>query len=132
MGALLWTVGLLAASGFLFWRRRRNACSRNARMPPGPPGKFFVGNALDVPTQAPWVWYRGLKEKYGKSLSYLLFRLGKLWLVDGVRALGDVSRIDIMGNNFILLNSSKSINDLFGKRGANFSDRPRMTLGGEM
>lgn len=65
MSAVVLTVALLAVSGFL-WRRQSNARSRDARLPPGPPGKFIVGNAFDIPIEAPWVWYGGLKEKYGQ------------------------------------------------------------------
>lgn len=39
------------------------------RLPPGPSGRFIVGNALQIPRSEPWIWC-GLpfKETYGASV----------------------------------------------------------------
>lgn len=46
-------------------QRRITTGSKGSRLPPGPPGKLLVGNALDIPPQASWTWYHELKNSYG-------------------------------------------------------------------
>jgi hypothetical protein len=46
--------------------------------------------------------------------------------------IGDVVYINVMGQEMIILNSSKAAVDLFDKRSANYSDRPVVMMCGEI
>ena len=45
---------------------------------------------------------------------------------------GDVIYVSIIGKPIIVLNSAEAARDLFDKRAANYSDRPRFILHGEL
>ena len=45
---------------------------------------------------------------------------------------GDVVYLHIVGRPLLILNSAKAMRDLLEKRGASFSDRPRIVVLGEM
>ncbi|KAI0315767.1 cytochrome P450 [Amylostereum chailletii] len=97
------TAVLLAISiGFVAWgvsvsTRRTSAFP----FPPGPPGKFLIGNVLDFDVFRPWIAFTEWKAKYG-----------------------DIVGVQVPGTKIIALNSQKVINDLFEKRGNIYSDRP--------
>ncbi|KAI0347360.1 cytochrome P450 [Trametopsis cervina] len=80
-------------------------CMRPANSPPGPPLKPLIGNALDFDPAAPWTTFTKWKSRYGNIV--------------GLRALG---------NNIVVLNDLKTINDLFDKRSATYSCRPVFTV----
>jgi hypothetical protein len=46
--------------------------------------------------------------------------------------IGDVIYIDVLGQEMIILNTSKAAVDLFDKRSVNYSDRPAFTMCGEI
>ncbi|KAJ6477966.1 cytochrome P450, partial [Mycena vulgaris] len=90
-------------------------CVRYARkaggpsLPPGPRGFPLVGNIFDVPTGDIWLKFA---------------QLGEVW--------GDISSITLFGQTMIIVNSLKIAEDLLDVRGANFSDRPIIPMGGEL
>ena len=45
---------------------------------------------------------------------------------------GDVIYIHKLGNSMIVLNSAEAVNDLFEKRGALYSSRPRRVMVNEL
>ena len=45
---------------------------------------------------------------------------------------GDVVYLHVVGRPLLILNSAKVMRDLLDKRGASFSDRPRIVVLGEM
>ncbi|ETS84929.1 hypothetical protein PFICI_02954 [Pestalotiopsis fici W106-1] len=75
-------------------------------LPPGPPGKFLVGNLGQLSVDHP-------EEDY--------IRWGKEYN-------SDVIYTNVLGQHMISLNSVKAANDLLDRRGANYCDRPRFTL----
>ncbi|KAK6068944.1 cytochrome P450 1A2 [Seiridium cupressi] len=75
-------------------------------LPPGPPGKFLVGNLGQLSVDHP-------EEDY--------IRWGKEYK-------SDVIYTNVLGQHMISLNSVKAATDLLDRRGANYCDRPRFTL----
>ncbi|KAJ7133337.1 cytochrome P450 [Mycena epipterygia] len=82
---------------------------RGPPLPPGPRGLPVVGNILDVPSSDHWVKFS---------------ELGDIW--------GDISSLSVFGQTMVIVNSVKVAEDLLDTRGANFSDRPVIPMGGEL
>ncbi|KAK0187384.1 cytochrome P450 [Armillaria mellea] len=83
--------------------------NRNGPLPPGPSGLPFLGNALDMSGPYPWLKYTEWSKQYG-----------------------DVVHIKAVGQSIIILSSPKALADLLEQRGAIYSDRPRLIMGGEL
>lgn len=60
--------GLLIAIASIIISRSAAAKKRARRLPPGPPGRLFLGNAHQIPRESSWLYYAELKKKYGASL----------------------------------------------------------------
>jgi hypothetical protein len=58
LGALGASAALYAFSG---QKTRRH-------LPPGPPGRFLIGNLLDIPSQFAWFEFSKWRKAYGASL----------------------------------------------------------------
>ncbi|EEB95891.1 hypothetical protein MPER_05069, partial [Moniliophthora perniciosa FA553] len=86
---------------FIFIRRLRRF-----PLPPGPPGLPVVGNLFDVGTREEWVIYKAMSEKY-KS---------------------DLVSFNMLGTIVVVVNSLEAAQELFEKRSALYSDRPRFTM----
>jgi hypothetical protein len=59
---------LFVAAPFLYWLRRRSRQSLNPEglpLPPGPPRKPLIGNALDFPRLHAWHKFTEWKNQYG-------------------------------------------------------------------
>ncbi|OSC96472.1 cytochrome P450 [Trametes coccinea BRFM310] len=82
---------------------------RASKYPPGPPGKPFVGNILDVSPQGAWVKFTSYKDIYG-----------------------DIVYFHGLGNSVLVLNSLEVIADLLEKKASSYSDRPTFTVVGEL
>ncbi|KAJ7101797.1 cytochrome P450 [Mycena epipterygia] len=78
-------------------------------LPPGPRGLPLLGNILDVPYEEQW-------RKFAE--------IGEVW--------GDLASLTIFGQALIIINSVKVAEDLLDVRGAIFSDRPVIPMGGEL
>ncbi|KAL5478389.1 hypothetical protein ACEPAI_2573 [Sanghuangporus weigelae] len=83
------------------WSRNRN----KPPLPPGPKGLPLIGNVLDMPEVEEWEAVRKWSETYGPII-YL----------------------NIFGTSYIFLNSYEAAVELFEKRGAKYSSRPRMVM----
>ncbi|KAK0452912.1 cytochrome P450 [Desarmillaria tabescens] len=83
--------------------------NRNGPLPPGPSGLPILGNALDMSGLYPWLKYTEWSKQYG-----------------------DVVHIKAVGQSVIILSSPKALSDLLEQRGAIYSDRPRLIMGGEL
>lgn len=96
--------------------------------PPGPPGLPFIGNLLDTPNEYSWLKYREWGRKYGERLPPREeYRADPTCDVDS-----DVIRLNMLGTDLIILNSYEAATDLLDKRGAIYSDRPVLTMLGEL
>ncbi|KAI0700086.1 cytochrome P450 [Cytidiella melzeri] len=82
---------------------------RNRHAPPGPPRLPLLGNMLQMPTQMPWIRFTEWSEKYGPIFS-----------------------LNILGQQIVVLNTSKAAADLFDRRSNIYSDRPRLIMAGEI
>lgn len=89
---------VLAAKGILN-RRKRNP--RGLPLPPGPKGLPLVGNAFQNAHDQPWEAYDTLCKEYG-----------------------DILYLNLMGQDVIVLGSSRRAFDLLESRAKNYSDRP--------
>ncbi|KAJ4469274.1 cytochrome P450 [Lentinula aciculospora] len=98
-------IALLAVTGGYLLRTRRRL-----PLPPGPKRLPIVGNALDYPTDTPWVKYAEWSREYGSDVVYA----------------------KIFNTSMVILNSEQAINDLFVKRSAIYSDRPRHIMVNEL
>ncbi|KAF9053665.1 cytochrome P450 [Hymenopellis radicata] len=78
-------------------------------LPPGPSGLPLLGSALDMAKPYPWLKFTEWSRQYG-----------------------DVVHVNAAGQSVIILSSRKAISDLFDQRGAMYSNRPRMVMGGEV
>ncbi|KAJ3575538.1 hypothetical protein NP233_g1042 [Leucocoprinus birnbaumii] len=79
-----------------------------APLPPGPRGLPIIGNAADMPTQKDWLTYAEWGRKYG-----------------------GIASVNVMGQPIIIVNSADVMQEL-DKKGALYSDRPRLEMGGEL
>ncbi|PBK62165.1 cytochrome P450 [Armillaria solidipes] len=79
------------------------------RLPPGPRGLPFIGNVFDMPTDKPWQTFGHWGETYG-----------------------DVCSATVFGQTFVILNYFETAVDLLDKRGSVNSERPHLTMGGDM
>ena len=110
--------------GVYIWQHLQ---ARTRRLPPGPTGLPFIGNALSIPHQYSWNYYTELKAKYGLSPHYDLWLFVLMFL-----SAGDLVYISAMGQQIVLLNSYKVAYDLLVQRASIYSDRPRSIMAGEM
>ncbi|KAF9527201.1 putative monooxygenase [Crepidotus variabilis] len=74
---------------------------RKDKLPPGPRGLPFIGNAHQVPKQTPWLTFADWAKQYG-----------------------DLMYATVVGQPVIIINSRKIANELMDKRSAIYSDRP--------
>ena len=102
--------------------------SPKRRYPPGPPAKPLVGNILDVSPQGAWTKFTEYKAVYGLSCLVQYLAHGPMLTSSS----GDLVFFHGLGNNILVLNSMKAINDLLEKRGSIYSDRPSFTVVGDL
>ncbi|KIJ57163.1 hypothetical protein M422DRAFT_238752 [Sphaerobolus stellatus SS14] len=74
-------------------------------MPPGPPRKFIIGNAFDMPVRRAWETYESWAKNYG-----------------------DLVSLKVFGLNILILNSRQMTHELFDKRSSIYSDRPLLPM----
>ncbi|GJE86539.1 cytochrome P450 [Phanerochaete sordida] len=82
---------------------------QRARYPPGPKGLPVIGNVLDMPKEHEWLTFASWGEKYG-----------------------DIVYLSLLGQPMVVLNSAKHAVALLDKRSNIYSDRPVLTMGGEL
>lgn len=92
--------------------------------PPGPKGYPLIGNIFDMPTSKQWLQYDEWAKIYGQQQ---YFGRRQIHLAD-IEITGDVFSYEVLGQRIIVLNSLEATQELFEKRSANYSDRPRMPM----
>ncbi|KAI9572371.1 cytochrome P450 [Boletus coccyginus] len=80
---------------------------RAKRLPPGPKGRFFVGNLSDLP-----------RDETEKANTYVKWR----------EDYGSIMHLEVFGRHMIILNTAQAAHDLMDKRAAIYSNRPRMIM----
>ncbi|KAF8886815.1 cytochrome P450 [Infundibulicybe gibba] len=100
---------LLAALVVAYLCKRYLQSTRNLRrfpFPPGPKPKPFIGNALEIPTQEPWITYTKWAETYGSNILHA----------------------EALGQHIIVLNSFEDAVEIMEKRASNYSSRPSLPM----
>ncbi|KAL0958978.1 hypothetical protein HGRIS_014291 [Hohenbuehelia grisea] len=100
LAALFAMSAILASWGILNKLRARSP------LPPGPKGYPFIGSVLSMPNVRPWLVYDSWFKEYNS----------------------DIISFNVMGQTIVLLGSASRCVDVFDKRSANYSDRPRFTM----
>ncbi|KDQ08290.1 hypothetical protein BOTBODRAFT_139179 [Botryobasidium botryosum FD-172 SS1] len=95
---------------FIVYAARRWVSSRRALpLPPGPKPLPIIGNIHQFPDENEHLTF----EEWGK-------------------AYGDIIYVNLLGQPVVILNSAKAAIDLFEKRSDIYSERPVLTMGGEL
>ncbi|KAG1907691.1 cytochrome P450 [Suillus fuscotomentosus] len=100
---------LCLASAGVYLVKQAFSKKNPAPYPPGPPGWPLVGNVADMPHTKAWLTFAQWGKKYG-----------------------DISHVEVLGRHIIVLNSVKAAIELLDKKSAVYSDRPVLTMGGEL
>ncbi|KAF8886810.1 cytochrome P450 [Infundibulicybe gibba] len=79
---------------------------RRLPFPPGPKPKPLIGNALQIPTQEPWITYIKWAETYGSNILHA----------------------EALGQHIIILNSFEDAVEIMEKRASNYSSRPSLPM----
>lgn len=58
-------LGLSVVLVTTLWLAKNLATRRRTRLPPGPDPQPVIGNALQIPTSYPWLWFTDLAKTYG-------------------------------------------------------------------
>ncbi|KAF5327811.1 hypothetical protein D9619_004578 [Psilocybe cf. subviscida] len=104
LGVVLCAFAVLTIKAVRFLSERRRNPSR-LPLPPGPKGYPLIGSVLEMPSAQQWRTYAEWAKIYG-----------------------DVFSFEALGQRIIVLNSLESTQELFERRSANYSDRPRMPM----
>lgn len=94
-------LGLLL--GLYFAKRRKPTSTSSLPLPPGPKPLPIVGNVHQAPKSHGWQTYRKWSEEYGP-----------------------IVHVNMLGQPVVILSTSEVAHELLAKRGAIFSDRPRL------
>jgi hypothetical protein len=100
LGATLLVVVVSIVSS-AFDRRKRPP--PDSRYPPGPSGKPWVGNLLDVPPKHSWIKFREWSDQYGPLL-----------------------RLNLAGKEHYVVSTEQVANDLLRERGTLYSGREQL------
>lgn len=86
-----------------------NPKARPLPLPPGPAGLPIIGNVHQNPKAHAWLQWHEWSKKFGP-----------------------VIYLNMLGQPIIVLHSARAAQDLMARRGAIYSDRPRLVLAGEL
>ncbi|KAL4861487.1 hypothetical protein BDV12DRAFT_64926 [Aspergillus spectabilis] len=89
--------------------KRRKSITSSLPLPPGPKPLPIIGNIHQAPKSHGWRTYREWSEQYGP-----------------------IVHVNMLGQHVIILSTSEVAHELLAKRGAAFSDRPRLFLATEL
>ncbi|RDB29712.1 hypothetical protein Hypma_013789 [Hypsizygus marmoreus] len=92
----------------LFILQRYLTSRGKSPLPPGPRGLPIIGNVADMPSQREWITFA---------------EWGRKW--------GGICSVKVLGRSMIIVNSYEIMDEL-DKKGAIYSDRPRLEMGGEL
>ena len=101
-------LGVITCFSFIVLKKCRFSRS-SKQLPPGPKPLPFLGNVLDLPKDYWWIKFSQWSKEYG-----------------------DVVHINVLGQHIVILNSINSTRELLDRRSAIYSDRPAMTMLGEL
>lgn len=96
--AVVFVLGLIATSS-----SKRPQPKDGSKYPPGPPGKFLVGNLPDIPLKHSWLKFKEWSDQYGTLI-----------------------RLNIAGREHYVASTEKVANDLLRERGGIYSSREQL------
>lgn len=99
------------------------------KLPPGPPRNSFIQVFHGLPRISPW---KDMSKWAIKSGTAMINKTRGLRDCAKVRFVGDVIYLKPFGKSVIILSSFKACKDLLDKRGAIYSDRPRLVMMSEL
>lgn len=104
---------------------------RMAPLSPGPKGKPFIGNLLDLPPTGNQAWKHWLEHKarYGKSflLNFEIFRSSISLMPQG-----PLSSITVFGGTIVIINERELAFQIVEKNSLKHSSRPRLVFADEL
>lgn len=114
----------------IFWITARYKKKAGIRLPPGPEGEFILGNARQIPSSHPWLYYTDLAKKYGAQR----FPHSNInpWGAEPILLKGDVMHLSIFGKPVVVLSSYKAMEGTILKKSAIFSGRPHLVMSGDL
>ena len=109
---------LLASVPILWiWKVKKNVRSKGLPPPPGPKRLPIIGNILNFPSGGKdWLTFDAWFKQYGLSTA-LHSEHGLMHFS------GDMISFELLGQEFLVLGSTKRTNELFGKRSTVYSGR---------
>ena len=90
---------------YLASRQAPRSSSSSLPLPPGPPPLPVLGNIHQAPKSHAWLQFTEWGRQYGP-----------------------VIHLNMLGQHVVVLSTSRAAHDLLAKRGASFSDRPKMLV----
>ena len=90
-------------------RSKRKAVPNGAQVPDGPPGKPLVGNLLDIPPYHSWFKFAEWSKQYGP-----------------------LYRLNLAGQNHVIVSTEDIANDLLRERGNLYSSRANLPMATEL
>ena len=143
MSAFAWLATIIAAS-FVWIGLQQN--KKRLALPPGPKALPIIGNLRDMALTGLWFEARKWAKAHGQSLTFLSARAStsrsdlRPWhsvmheLTPVVRfpCAGELVYLNIFGQGILFVNTYEAAVDLLEKRGAIYSDKPKMVMAGEL
>ncbi|KAI5122653.1 hypothetical protein M0805_007915 [Coniferiporia weirii] len=103
------TISLAVFAAATFVMKQVLLPSKAGNLPPSPPSDPIIGNARFMPLEFAWKTFADWSKTYG-----------------------DVIYASVLGRPMLIINSVEAARDLMEKKGAIYSDRPRMFVLGEL
>ncbi|KAJ5233208.1 uncharacterized protein N7469_004974 [Penicillium citrinum] len=91
---------VLCVGATVLWKQKQDAKSHSGIPLPGPPGKPFVGNLLDIPKVHSWLRFKEWADEYGP-----------------------IFQLNIASRKHVVVSQEKIANDLLRERGSIYSSR---------
>ncbi len=120
---LLISPSTIALGCFLFLAYYYTQSSRKQLpSPPGPHRLPLIGNLLDIPKTSPWLVYRDLGEKLGRSSLWTRCVVCTFSLT--IRYVGKIISLYVLGRTVVVINEFDTAMQLLDRRSSTYASRP--------